>query len=67
MTSLRTSWGCDLEHIQNAFGKRYSQYCLSQAQAFLREAKIEQRENRLFLTQKGKLFADGIAAELFID
>jgi len=66
MTSLRTSWGCDLEHIQNAFGERYSHYCLSQAQSFIGEAKIEQRDNRLFLTQKGKLFADGIAADLFI-
>jgi oxygen-independent coproporphyrinogen-3 oxidase len=66
MTSLRTSWGCDLEHIQNAFGEQYSNYCREQAQSFIRNEKIEQREHRLFLTQKGKLFADGIAAELFI-
>ncbi len=67
MTSLRTSWGCDLEHIQNAFGERYSQYCMNQARSYIQEEKIEQRGNRLFLTHKGKLFADGIASDLFID
>jgi oxygen-independent coproporphyrinogen-3 oxidase len=67
MTSLRTSWGCDLEHIRNAFGEKYSRYCLKQAQPFIQEEKIIQRDNRLFLTSKGKLFADGIAAALFID
>lgn len=67
MTSLRTSWGCDLEHIRNAFGEKYSHYCLKQAQPFIQEEKIIQRDNRLFLTSKGKLFADGIAAALFID
>lgn len=67
MTSLRTSWGCDLEHIWNAFGEKYSRYCLKQAQPFILEEKIIQHDNRLFLTSKGKLFADGIAAALFID
>ena len=26
LTSLRTSWGCDIEHITNVFGSKYSNY-----------------------------------------
>lgn len=66
MTSLRTTWGCDLEHIENVFGKKHKEYCLTQARAFLDEGKLEQKENKLFLTLKGKLYADGIASALFL-
>ncbi|MDV7401051.1 hypothetical protein RZS08_57065, partial [Arthrospira platensis SPKY1] len=66
MTSLRTSWGCDLVHIHNAFGKKYSDYCLQQAMKHMQTGKLEMRNNSLFLTQSGKHFADGIAADLFM-
>jgi len=29
LTSLRTSWGCDIEHIKNAFGEKYSQHFIT--------------------------------------
>ena len=35
--------------------------------AFIDEGTMILRENRLILTKEGKLFADGIAADLFID
>ena len=66
MTSLRTSWGCDLEQIQNAFGKSYREHCEKMAEPYLLSQKLLLTQNRLFLTQQGKLFADGIAADLFI-
>ncbi len=66
MTSLRTEWGCDLEHIENVFGTSYRNYCLQQAEKYIRTQKIEKRGNSLFLSSKGKLFADGIAADLFM-
>ena len=65
MTSLRTTWGCDLEHIGNVFGEDYRKHCLRQATAFLDEGKLEKKGNKLFLTNYGKLFADGIAAAMF--
>ena len=65
MTSLRTSWGCDLEHIHNVFGKEFALYCETGAKKFIRQDKLVRRENRLFLTNIGKLFADGIASDLF--
>lgn len=67
MTSLRTSWGCDLAHIRNAFGEKYSNYCLETAQPMLTKNYLVNEKNILRLTPAGKLFADGIAADLFID
>jgi oxygen-independent coproporphyrinogen-3 oxidase len=65
MTALRTAWGCDLEHIENVFGKDYREYCFSQATPFLDEGKLERVGNKLFLTMQGKIYADGIAAAMF--
>jgi len=66
MTSLRTSWGCDLEHIRNAFGKNYREHCEKMAEPYLHKDQLLLNQNRLFLSKKGKLFADGIASDLFI-
>mgnify|MGYP006278561181 CR=1 FL=1 len=66
MTSLRTHWGCDLEHIQNTFGKKRAAYCLNTSRKYIREGKLMRKGNKLFLTETGKLYADGIASELFI-
>ncbi|MCF8235415.1 MAG: radical SAM family heme chaperone HemW [Bacteroidales bacterium] len=67
MTSLRTSWGCDLQHIENVFGEMAAEQCLGNAKKFISEQKINKVGNKLFLTDYGKLFADGIAAELFME
>lgn len=67
MTSLRTAWGCDLEHIRNVFGVQWADYAASQSQKHLQNGKLSLRDKRLFLTQSGKLYADGIAADLFAD
>jgi oxygen-independent coproporphyrinogen-3 oxidase len=65
MTSLRTSWGCDIEHILNVFGEPYARFFEKGISPFLAEKKVEKEGNRCILTETGKLFADGIAAELF--
>lgn len=65
MTSLRTTWGCDLEHIRNVFGPEFVAYCLTEVEKYVIQDKVVRRENRLFLTNIGKLFADGIASDLF--
>jgi len=67
MTSLRTVWGCDLEHIKNVFGKKVSSGLESRASRFIEQGKICKEGNKLFLTSEGKLFADGITSELFLD
>lgn len=67
MTSLRTSWGCNLQHIENAFGKKYRKICEKAAQPYLDEGKLVLEQSTLYLTNSGKLFADGIAAEMFYE
>ena len=66
MTSLRTAWGCDTEHIANVFGEDRRRYFLETARPFIERNHLYREGNRFFLTDEGKLFADGIAAELFI-
>jgi len=61
MTSLRTMEGLDLDKARNQeSGVR------SRSQRYIEEGKMILKENKLILTNAGKLFADGIAAELFI-
>ena len=65
LTSLRTMWGTDLKYIEDHFGKDYLVYCLSEAERYIRTDEIKNEKNKLFLTDKGKLFADKIAGNLF--
>ncbi|MCD4773956.1 MAG: coproporphyrinogen III oxidase, partial [Bacteroidales bacterium] len=65
LTSLRTIWGCDSEHIKNVFGKKYHEFFIKSSQKFIAENKIIKNENNFVLSEEGKLFADGIAAEMF--
>ena len=66
LTSLRTSWGCDTEHILNVFGEKHVAHFVQKIRKYVTENKVEQKGNVYVLTNTGKLFADGIAAELFI-
>ncbi|MEE4258676.1 MAG: radical SAM family heme chaperone HemW [Bacteroidales bacterium] len=65
MTSIRTSWGCDAEHIQNVFGHMYVTHLDNAILPFTESGRVAQRGNVFYLTDKGKLHADGIAAALF--
>ncbi len=65
LTSLRTMWGTDLKYIEQQFGKDYLSYCLNEVSKYSITGDIENRDNKLFLTDKGKLFADKIASNLF--
>jgi len=65
LTSLRTSWGCDIEHITNVFGIAYADYFLGKIENYVHDKKVIQNKNAFLLTNEGKLFADGIASSLF--
>jgi oxygen-independent coproporphyrinogen-3 oxidase len=65
LTSLRTMWGADLNIIETKFGKEYASYCLTEVAEYIENKNIRKEENKLFLTDKGKLFADRIASNLF--
>ena len=71
MTSLRTLEGLDLGTVSSrlpiAIGTAVgSQEFLIKSQRFIEQGKMFEENNFLRLTKEGKLFADGIAAELFI-
>ena len=64
MTSLRTSWGLDLDKL-NAIAAASANQLLIPAEEFFDKEWIIKKGNIITLTQSGKLYADHIAAELF--
>ena len=65
MTSLRTMEGLDLEHISTKFGNEKSNRIIEAAGIYESTGKLVTVSRKLVLTREGKLFADGIAADLF--
>lgn len=65
MTSLRTIWGLDLNLIQQNFGKEYLEDCLKEVKSYIQSGDVLHEENKLYLSDKGKLMADKIASDLF--
>ena len=66
MTSLRTMWGLDLDKIATDFGADYKNYLLNNTQEFLEKEQLIINNQNIKLSAAGKLYADAIAAELFI-
>jgi len=66
MTSLRTSWGCNTIHIENIFGAKYVNLFTNSAKEFITQNSINKNGSIYCLTDRGKLFADGIASEFFV-
>lgn len=65
MTSLRTNWGCDLEFIRQNFGQKYADVFEKVAKSQIESGKMFKKGNQFILNDKGMLFADGIASEIF--
>jgi oxygen-independent coproporphyrinogen-3 oxidase len=64
MTSLRTSWGLDLDKL-NTIAAASADQLLIAADKYFNKEWITKNNNIIYLTQKGKLYADHIASELF--
>jgi oxygen-independent coproporphyrinogen III oxidase len=67
MTSLRLLEGCNLAMIAEEFGEATAQQLRLNAVPFINREHLQLREQHLLLTRDGKLFADGIASDLFFD
>ncbi|MEY3367304.1 MAG: radical family heme chaperone HemW [Bacteroidota bacterium] len=63
MTSLRTSWGCDLKQIREL---GFEAYFLKIIHPFIQQQFVHQQGDFFYLTKKGKFLADGIASSLFL-
>ncbi|WP_316805918.1 radical SAM family heme chaperone HemW [Pedobacter agri] len=66
MTSLRTMWGTDLKKIASDFGKDFFEETMHNLKRFEDKDWLIFDSDTIKLSQNGKLFADHIAAELFI-
>lgn len=65
MTSLRTEKGISIEKLQSLSTPAIQQAILQDAEKWLVAKKMKRVNNYFILTNKGKFFADGIAADLF--
>ncbi|MEN0054424.1 MAG: radical SAM family heme chaperone HemW [Mucilaginibacter sp.] len=64
MTSIRTMWGLDLGKL-NDIAKASANELLIAANRYFDNGWIIQKDNKLYLSPEGKLYADNIAAGLF--
>jgi oxygen-independent coproporphyrinogen III oxidase len=67
MTSLRTMEGTDLLHVQKLAGLQASHSLQKNSLQYIQQHWLLEHDNRLILTREGRLFADRIAAELFVE
>ncbi|MBY0245167.1 MAG: radical SAM family heme chaperone HemW [Sphingobacteriaceae bacterium] len=66
MTSLRTMWGIDLAFVKTKFSTKIFNQLMQEVSQFVAKEQIELTDKNIILTEKGKLFADDIAASLFV-
>ncbi|HEY0299295.1 MAG TPA: radical SAM family heme chaperone HemW [Arachidicoccus sp.] len=66
MISLRTIEGIDLPKLENVFGVKQRQRLENISQKYLNNNFLIKENNHLVLTNRGKHYADGIAAEMFL-
>ncbi|MDB5275143.1 MAG: coproporphyrinogen oxidase [Ferruginibacter sp.] len=65
MTSLRTMEGLSLGVVEERFGNKITRQLQSASEKWRLGGKVFADDKRIILTKEGKLFADGIAADLF--
>ncbi|MFO7998229.1 MAG: radical SAM family heme chaperone HemW [Bacteroidales bacterium] len=65
MTSLRTMWGLSLRHVEENWGVQRMEWLQAGAREHIRRGLLMKQGSQLLLTDKGKLFADRIASDLF--
>ena len=65
LLGLRTIKGISIDEIRNQFSKKYLQHLFSVLNTIKNNQWLEQKEQRLILTNKGKLLADHITSMFF--
>ncbi len=67
LTGLRTKWGVELQKLEKLSAGEFGLQASDELGKMTRKGWIREDSGILLLTQAGKLFADRIASELFID
>lgn len=65
LTSMRTIWGIDSNYIKKHFGEEFLSYFEFHIKEYIKSGKVIRKQDKFFLSDNGKLFADGIASGLF--
>ena len=65
MTALRTMEGISTKYISTKFGEEVSNKIITASSKYEHTGKLMIKNGCIILTKEGKLFADGIAADLF--
>lgn len=65
MTALRTMEGMSIKYISTKFGEEISHKIIAASAKYKNTSKLRIEDEHIILTDEGKLFADGIAADLF--
>lgn len=66
LTALRTKWGCDLEKIKK-WGEGHARHFEEKVKEYILQGLMEENQSIFTLTDKGKLLADRVAMELFVE
>ena len=66
MTSLRTMWGADLEYIIRYFGEEHHHHILNKSNRYITTGDIVRENEKIILTDKGKLISDFIIQDMFL-
>ena len=66
MIALRTANGLSLDIIEQKFSAKVATELSKKAAKYIQQNLMENKNNSLVLTEKGKFLADGIAADLFV-
>lgn len=67
MTSLRTMWGIDLQHVEEHFDKELHDYLVNLSGKYIGYGLMKREKNTLVLTDQGKMISDNIMRELTAD
>lgn len=67
LTSLRTDAGCDLTMLRESFSYDLKEHHAQYLSRLANQNLIRIEHNRLILTQSGRLLADQISSDLFLD
>ncbi|MFZ5972349.1 MAG: radical SAM family heme chaperone HemW [Bacteroidota bacterium] len=66
LTTLRTSWGCDIQQLRTSLGFTFSGKQQRYMETLVENGLAEKTNTHLRLTKKGKMLADKIASDLFV-
>ena len=67
LTGLRTQWGCSVAELDALLGASFAQTQARELTTLYASGWLVHTDDRLRLTEGGKLFADRVAATLFVE